>query len=368
MTSGASPRKPLPPPPETPPASPMEVIRNAVLFMAVVVGAFVLRALQDIVTPLVVAIFLLLLIDGFSLAVERRWPKVPEAVRLSLAAVLIVAGFGVIVGVCAHYGRPFAAEIATLEPKLNTLLGTLSGALQLPALTLPDVARGDSPSTILFRVFGAAREVVSRAVLIIIYLGFLLASRQAFSRKSRRLFPDPLQHANAQRLFERVRRATEEYMTLQTLKAALVALSAGVATAAMGLPNAPFWALLVFLAAYIPIVGGIAGALVPTLVAFAEFDSPVRPIALLVILGGAIFLIDNVAMPKIQADRLNIDPVCVLLSLGFWGALFGLPGVFLSTPLTVMVIAVTAEIRGFRWLAVLLSKEGELAGHDEAAA
>jgi AI-2 transport protein TqsA len=151
-------------------------------------------------------------------------------------------------------------------------------------------------------------------------------------------------------------------MTLQTLKAALIATAACAITAAVGLPNAPFWAFLLFLAAFIPIVGGVAGALVPTLVALAEFETPVRPLILLVLLGGSIFVIDNVVMPKIQADRLNIDPVFVLLSLGFWGVMFGLPGVFLSTPLTVMVIAVTAEIPGLRWLAVLLSKEGELTG------
>jgi predicted PurR-regulated permease PerM len=366
LPDDSPPPTPLPPAPAPLPS--IEVIRNAVVYMSIVVAAVVLKLLQSIVTPLVVAIFLLLLIDAFSIAVERRWPKTPEVLRLTLAVVLTLAGFAAIVGVCAAYGRSFAAEIAGLEPKLNSLLGDLSGALQLPALTLPDVARGDSPSTILLRAFGAAREIVSRAVLIVIYLGFLLASRRAFGRKAQRLFPDPTKHTNALRLFERVRVATEEYMTLQTLKAALVGVSAGVATAALGLSHAPFWALLVFLAAYIPIVGGVAGALVPTLVAFAEFDTPVRPIALFVLLGGAIFLIDNVAMPKIQADRLNIDPVFVLLSLGFWGALFGLPGVFLSTPLTVMVIAVCGETKSFRWLAVLLSKEGELFGDEEREA
>jgi predicted PurR-regulated permease PerM len=339
-----------------------EAIRNAVIFMAVVAAGFVVKTLQEVITPLVVAVFLLLLIDAFQLQVERRFPRCPEWLRLSLAAVLTVAGFTAVVGVCAHYGRPFAAEIAGLEPKLNLVIGRISSLLQFPPLTLPDLARGDSPSTVLFRVFGAARGMVSRAVLVMIYLGFLLASRRAFELKARRLFPQADRHAHALRLFQRVRGATEEYMGIQTLKAAMIAVLACAVTAAVGLPNAPFWAFLLFLAAYIPIVGGIAGALVPTLVALAEFDSPVQPLILLVALGGGIFLIDNVIMPKIQADRLNIDPVFVLLSLGFWGVMFGLPGVFLSTPLTVVVIAVCAEVPGLRWLAVLLSKEGELTG------
>jgi predicted PurR-regulated permease PerM len=338
---------------------PSEVMRNAVVFMAVVVAGAVILFLQEIVTPLMVAVFLLLLIDAFSRAAERRAPRAPEWLRLSTAAVLTLGAFALTVGICAHYGRAFAVETVMLEPKLDALLGEMTAAVQFPQLHLGDLFRGENPSASVSRIFGAARGIVSRAVLVVIYLGFLLASRRAFDRKMRRLFPDPERHANALRVFGVVRSAAEQYMVLQTLKAALVGALAGVLTALVGLPNAPFWALLAFLASYIPIVGGIGAAVVPSLLALAEFDSPAPALVLIVALGGGIFVIDNVVMPKLQADRLNIDPVFVLLSLGFWGVMFGLPGVFLSTPLTVVVMSIVAEIPGLRWLAALLSKEGE---------
>jgi predicted PurR-regulated permease PerM len=60
-----------------------------------------------------------------------------------------------------------------------------------------------------------------------------------------------------------------------------------------------------------------------------------------------------------QGKSMNIDAVVVLLSLAFWGALWGLPGAFLSTPLTVVVMAILAEFEGSRWVAVLLSGDGE---------
>jgi predicted PurR-regulated permease PerM len=277
-----------------------------------------------------------------------------------MAAALIIIGFAVIMGVCAHYLRPFAVEIIALEPKIDVLLGNVTETLGMPQLTVPELARSENPSSAFIGLFKAARGVVSRTTLVMIYLGFLLASRRPFARKMERLFDAPSRHAKAQMVFQSVRVATEQYMTLQTFKAAMMALAAVIVTAAVGLPNAPFWAFLLFLAAYIPIVGGIAGAVVPALVALAQFDTPVRAVILLVCLGGSIFLIDNVLMPKLQADRLNIDPVVVLLSLGFWGLIFGLPGVFLSTPLTVVVMALTAEFKNLRWIAILLSKEGEV--------
>jgi len=44
--------------------------------------------------------------------------------------------------------------------------------------------------------------------------------------------------------------------------------------------------------------------------------------------------------------------------------ILGAPGAVLSTPLTVVVMTIASEFAGARWLALLLSKEGELASHE----
>jgi len=61
-----------------------------------------------------------------------------------------------------------------------------------------------------------------------------------------------------------------------------------------------------------------------------------------------------------------------LLSLSFWGLVWGVPGMFLSTPLTVTLMVVTEQFNGARWIAILLSGDGEpeaaqLAGPDPSA-
>jgi predicted PurR-regulated permease PerM len=69
-----------------------------------------------------------------------------------------------------------------------------------------------------------------------------------------------------------------------------------------------------------------------------------------------------------QGDNQNIDPVVVLLSLALWGQLWGVVGMFLSTPLAVMAMAVLAEFKGSRWMAILLSGDGEPYADEPAAA
>jgi AI-2 transport protein TqsA len=62
--------------------------------------------------------------------------------------------------------------------------------------------------------------------------------------------------------------------------------------------------------------------------------------------------------PRMQGRSLNLDPIVVLLALAFWGAVWGVVGAFLSTPLTVAAMAILAEFRSSRPIAVLLSSDG----------
>jgi predicted PurR-regulated permease PerM len=57
---------------------------------------------------------------------------------------------------------------------------------------------------------------------------------------------------------------------------------------------------------------------------------------------------------------LNLSSMAILLSLSFWGIVWGLAGMFLAVPMMVMTAIVCAQFRGLRWVAVLLSTDGNL--------
>ena len=84
-----------------------------------------------------------------------------------------------------------------------------------------------------------------------------------------------------------------------------------------------------------------------------------QPIVIFVGLQAIGFLVGSVIQPRMQGSSLNLDPVVVFLSLAFWGALWGVAGAFLSTPLTVMAMAILAQFKATSWIAVLLSSDGE---------
>jgi predicted PurR-regulated permease PerM len=75
-----------------------------------------------------------------------------------------------------------------------------------------------------------------------------------------------------------------------------------------------------------------------------------------------------ILLAAIQGKSLNLDPVVLLLSLGFWGAIRGVTGVLLSTPLTLTAMVIMAQFPGSRWIAVLLSGDGDPDGRAGAEA
>ncbi len=155
-----------------------------------------------------------------------------------------------------------------------------------------------------------------------------------------------------------IRASMEKYLAVQTFVSLLTAVLCYGTLRLLGLDNALFWAFLIFLLNYIPTIGSIIATILPVLFALVQFDTYWEPLAVFGGVGLWQFLIGNFMQPRMQGENLNLATIVVLLGLAVWGAILGLPGMFLSSPLTVMVMAVTAQFASTRWLAVLLSSDG----------
>ena len=340
--------------------APSAVTRSALVILTVIACGVVLYLLRDIFTPLALAIFLAVMIDGLARLLLRRAPFLPKAAAAPAAIVLSIAVFVGAVVLIAENAAGFVVQIAAYGPRLNGLMEQASGLLGVQApQSLEQAIRQLNPAQYLSQVGGALQGFASSAVFVLIYLGFILASRRGFERKIIGLFPDRLERRDAVAAFHRIRDGVEQYLWVQTVTGVMIAVASWIAMAAVGLDNALFWALLIFIASYIPIIGGIVGVAAPPLFALLQFDSLWPAVILAAVLQGVQFVVGNIIQPRMQGESLNMDPVVILLSLALWGAIWGLPGMFLSTPIAVMAMVILAQFDGTRWIAVLLSDDGE---------
>jgi predicted PurR-regulated permease PerM len=333
-------------------------IAGSAAVLATLAGAVALWLLQEVLTPLIVAVFLMILVDALSRQVAKIAPKTPEWLRVTAAFILMIVLLAGAVTLVARSAPGFAAELGGAKHKLETTIDSVTGGLGLEVGPADTLLRGIDVKPYVSSAFKGVRHLATDMLFVVIYLGFLLASRSAFQHKIEMLFPDHESRGHAQRVFSKVRKGAEDYIGLQTLKAVALALVSFGIMAALGLHNAAFLAFLVLLVAYVPILGPAAAVVVPVLLAIMQFDLTWRPLVMFLSLQTLVVLLDSIIIPRLQAEKMDVDPVVVLLSLGFWSMIFGVAGALLSTPLTVIVIAIAAEAPPLRWLAVMLSKGG----------
>lgn len=347
------------------------VARNAVVLIATVAGGAALYWLRDILTPLAMAIFLMIMIDGVKRFIEDRAGLNARAAGVA-ALLLVVAGFiasiWIIIDGAASFFTDASGVSANMGPRLDQLLddgGRLIGVTTPP--TAAELLNGIDLRGWLTQMALQAQGVLSGAFFVLVYLGFLLASQAGFRRKIVGMFPTREGRSEALEVFQRVRGGVEGYLWVQTVTGAMICVAAWLLMRAVGLQNAEFWTFVIFIVGFIPVLGGAVAGLAPPLFALVQFPTYWQAIVLFFGLQTILFIVGNLIQPRMQGDNQNIDPVVVLLSLAFWGKIWGVVGMFLSTPLAVMAMAVLAEFRGSRWMAILLSGDGEPYADEEPA-
>ena len=345
--------------PVHPPHEGSTVVRNSVALIAVILGGAALYWLRGIVTPLAMAVFLLIMIEGLTRWVASRFPIPPRAVGWVSAVIVFLGLFGAI-WVIVDGLSGIIAQGQGIGERLDQIIAdvaALFGIRTPPALR--DLAAGLDLTGYAARAALTTQSVMGAAFFTLVYLGFMMASKRSAMKKVVALFPLKRERYQAVRVFERVRDGVEGYLWVQTVTGLMIAATAWVIMVSVGLENALFWAFLILLVGYIPMVGGVIAAMGPPLYALVQFDTYWQAIVLFAGLQVILQVSGNYIQPRMQGDNQNIDPITVMAFLALWSALWGIPGAFLSTPIAVMVVAITAQFAGTRWIAVLLSGDGE---------
>ncbi len=342
------------------PALESTVSRNALVILAVIAGGATLYWLAPILTPLALAAFLAVMIDGLARVLQHRLPHVSKRAALPLAILVSILMFGGAAFFIAENATGFAQQLVAYIPRLDAMIAQIAGlAGDLRPPTVEGVVRGLDAGKWLGLAARALQDFTSTAIFVLIYLAFILASRRGWERKAIGLFPNREERQDAVVAFLRIRDGVERYLFVQTITGLMVAGLSWVAMAAVGLHDSFLWAVLIFIAVYIPVAGGIFAGTAPPLFALVQFDGYGRAIILFAALQTVGVIIGNVVYPRMQGRSLNLDPVMVLLALAFWSAIWGVTGAFLSTPLTVMAMVILAQFDGTRWISVILSADGD---------
>ena len=319
---------------------------------------------RSLLIPFVIALLVWYLIVALAEAI-RAIPlgplRLPGFIALPAALAVIFTVSGMAVDIVAANLRELARDAPVYQARLDQVLQTAStwGGLADP-VQLRDLVPDNALNRAISAGANAITQIAGSASLVFIYVLFLLLERSTFDRKMARLFSSRERAEIAFLMRERITGALRHYLGIKTAVSVLTgSLTAGLLTL-LDLPYAALFGFIAFALNFIPTIGSLISVIFPSLLALVHFDTLTPFLVISLGLGTIQFLIGNLLEPRLMGNSLNLSGLVIMLSLSFWGAVWGVTGMLVCVPLTVMVLIICAQFPASRPVAVLLSADGEV--------
>jgi len=339
-----------------------QAVTGVVIALAGIIAMLVLG--KPLLLPFAVAIIIWYVIDALAASIRRLTIGQLQPFRhLGLLMAVLVIGL-LISGLVSMIGDTVdQVQVAAPGYKAN-MQQILDRFSQLTGIEIAPAIQHWAGQLNFGKLIGSiaagVMALAGDAGMVAIYVAFLLLEQRYFTVKVRAMFPDKEKFEKVELVLHQIQVQIRQYLYLKTLVSALTGLLSYLVLIWVGVDYAPFWALLIFMLNYIPTIGSLVAVALPTLLALVQFDTITPFLTLLVSLGSLQMLIGNVIDPRIMGSSLNLSPLVVLLALSLWGQIWGIIGMFLSVPITVIVMIILSHFPQTRPVAIMLSENGQL--------
>ncbi len=342
--------------------SPLVTVTLSILLVCLIGWLLVIG--RSLILPFVIALIVWYMINALSHAFQQiplgHW-RLPWLVSFLLALLTIFAISTVVLDVVTANLSQLAQDAPVYQKRLEELFSQVTSHFDLND---PVELRDLLPDSVVPRMVTAGASLVTTlagsASLVFIYVLFLVLEQSTFDRKFERLFNSPERAEAAFAMRAEINRSIMHYFSIKTAVSVATGALTSLVLIVIGLPYAALFGFIAFLLNYIPTIGSLIGVIFPSLLALVYYDSLGPFFAIAAGLGFIQFSVGNLIEPKLMGSNLNLSGLVIMLSLAFWGAIWGVVGMVLCVPLTVMIVIVCARFEGSRPVAVLLSETGEV--------
>ena len=330
--------------------------------LLLLVAVWVLIIGKAIILPLLMALFLSFILDPIVNLLKKVHIPLAIAVPLTLLLAFVLL---YLLGLLVYANvQSFVAQLPVYQARLVQTLNELVAGLEKLAgeqlnselwkrINWLDTLQRYSIAQNILKSVGTFFTFFAKMVIVIVFIAYLLTGKRNVNDKIRAAF----QPARAERfiqMIESIVGQVQKYLGAKTIASMFTGAVSLVIFWIFGIDFAVFWALIIFLFNFVPTIGSIIASLLPVLFSLLQTGSlPVAfwlAICLLILQLGT----GNIIEPRIMGRSLNLSPMIVILSLIFWGYIWGVAGMILAVPIMATVTIVCENFPALRFVAVFL--------------
>jgi len=300
-----------------------------------VVTAFLVYT-KALMIPLVISIFFYTILIQFTLYLRQRF-SLPKWLALTIAILSFAALFAVGIGFTANSVGSFLKGAETYRETVLASSKDLITSLNAHGISIDQHVVENYLSNLplfdwLKNISGKAFHLLSNAVLVILFLTFFL-----FGRKKTPGITNPSIKAMLANV--------SIYLSVKLMASLITGVAVAAVLIGFSVKQAVLFALFAFLLNFIPSVGSIIAVLLPIPVLFLQFGISPTFVIIIILLFAIEFIIGNLVEPRFLGEGVDLHPAVVVASLIFWTLIWGIPGAFLSVPITASIKIVLKNIK-----------------------
>ncbi len=205
-------------------------------------------------------------------------------------------------------------------------------------------------------VLGHLLGFAAAALIFLILMVFMLSEAQNFGTRMKAIAR--VQGPNIAGMIHATR-DIQRYLAIKTLVSLVTGLLAGLLCWAAGLDFFILWGITAFALNFIPVIGSLVAGVAPTILALLVAGWPNA----LLVAGGYLLInnfLGNFVEPILVGRRFGISTLVVVISVMFWGWVWGPFGMLLAVPLTMVLKVILDGSEDFRWIGVAISNDYHL--------
>lgn len=330
-------------------------IKNYFFYLAslfIIIGG--IKIASEIVIILFLAIFISSIISSLITLLEKNHiPKIFSYLVVIVIFTLISLLLAYIVNISL---KDFLLNLPLYEKKLQTIVvNTLAFAenygYEIDKKTIVDMLNLNSFFGITTNLIGSIGTFLSKFLLVIIGIAFILAESKSFERKLKIIFDkdkEKLEHFN---LFSH---NIQKYILVKTTTSFLTGFLISLALIYFDIDYPILWGVIAMLFNFIPVIGSIIAAIPAILLSLISAD--LNTTILLIIFYLIINIsISNVIEPKLMGRELGLSPLIIFFSLILWGWVLGAVGMFLAVPITMTLKIAFDSNSSTKWISLFMS-------------
>jgi predicted PurR-regulated permease PerM len=327
--------------------------RVALIAISIFAFVYTMKIGQDIIVPIIYATLLAILLNPLVNFLIRK--KIHKLLSISIAvSISLIVGMGLLYAISSQvsmFSESYPQLQQKLEIKSTELIHWISKTFKISELKINKwFSESQTKAINNFAVGDTLAEVGKMIViglLLPVYLVMILYYKPLLLEFIRKLFK--LEHHTAvTEVLTNTKKIVQTYLIGLFFEMLIMAVLNSVGLLILGIDYAIILGITGALLNIIPYIGGVIAIALPMTIAFVTKDSLLYPGLVLVIYLFTQFIDNHYISPKIVASRVKINALVSIIAVLIGGAIWGVPGMFLSIPLIGIIKVIFDHIESLK--------------------